>query len=406
MRKYLLGALLLPSVFLLGETPWLTYSPPSQPQTQSHPPPPLMNPEITPPVATIPTNTNDIFIGIDFLWWQASISNFAYAQETRNVATGNPAQPTGATTTPDKIHEFDWNWDPGFRLTFGVNTSFDGWNFSGDWTHFYTTFDATKDLANPVENIIFEDTNPIGTKLFDLPWQPDSFKNATHVRSKGSLQLNQVDLTMGRRFWISQHLSLRPYGGFRGHFSHLDLRSKGKIQSGPNGFAFGLLQTSSHLRQELWGAGLLGGVTGRWHIIQAISLYGTGNLGLLYGRYKDRIKYKAFALNQTQTTLAMDLDYPLHHDQVFTLYSTFDLACGVRFENTWSNAKFHEGLRLLLDIGWEFHYYPSYSRFDKVIGSNGGVIGPRGNISSSTAFAPTDGNLSLMGLIVRGQFEF
>ena len=262
-------------------------------------------------------------------------------------------------------------------------------------------------MTEPVVDPVFINLNTPGTEIFTLSWTQDSsYQSATHVRSKGSLQLNQVDLELGRHFWISRKLSLRPYGGFRGHFSHLDFRSKGRIFSGPAGnIDFGTLETNSHFRQELWGAGLLAGVSSNWHLIKHVSIFGSGAMSLLYGAYKNHVRYKAFALNRTQTAQAMDLDFPFHHEQVFTLYSIFDLAIGFRFENTWSNSYFNEALRLILDIGWEMHYYPTYNRLDRVTSSSG-VIGSSGNTSGTETYLPVDGDLTLMGLVVRGHFEF
>lgn len=388
-----------------------------QPQNHSVPPPepqPLYSTlcpkNITPPTSPLSINDADLIIDAEFLWWQSTVTNLTFATEVEVTPQGNVTNPTNNVELPKELYELNWNWDPGFRLALGVNTDHDGWDVTGDWTYFFNRFSNSESVPSPLDGGLFDvEENSPGTALLfsQMTWTP-GYSIATSIRAKGSLQLNQFDLELGRNFWISPTLILRPYGGLRGHVSHLKVQNKRHAETNstlPN-VQFGLIESRSRYHQKVWGVGLLGGLNTCWKITKYFSMFGEGDFSLLYGPFNNRVRFKTFGLNETLTVQTHNTRFSLEHEETYTLFAIIDLTIGIRFENTWLNAQNKEIFRALLDLGWEHHIYPSYNRFDLLAGQKATILGNSRSVANQNNFRPANGDLTLMGFVARARIEF
>lgn len=351
-------------------------------------------PQITPPNGPLDHHNADIAFDVEFLWWYVTMTNLNYAFESQiidqqDLNAVNPAR----TVVPKKIYEFDWGWDPGVRLGLGVVTNHDGWDVYADWTYTYNSTSDVKSVPPLASSTLNAATIPFGTNVLATSWGLFGVRTPlTRVSGRWSLLFHQIDLELGRKFWISRTLSLRPYGGLRGHWSRTYLRIKGNFEGTDAASPVGFLEETDRYHQRFWGVGLLGGIETAWHITKNWSVFIDGALSLIYGPFNQKTSFKQFATNPAgvQTTL---VSTNMRHDDIYTLQSIYDLAIGLRWETTLYN----EAYRLLFDAGWENHFWPHFNHLDANI---------TGNSPIANAFMSSNGDLTLIGLVLRGRFEF
>ncbi|WP_316358339.1 hypothetical protein [Candidatus Neptunichlamydia sp. REUL1] len=78
----------------------------------------------------------------------------------------------------------------------------------------------------------------------------------------------------------------------------------------------------------------------------------------------------------------------------WTYQQIIDFAIGSRVEQTWINPQFKETFRMMFDIEWEAHLYPSYNHLNQTTSDNS-TFNNASSIDAPAIFRPARGNLSL-----------
>jgi len=371
-------------------------APPPQLQQQPAPPPPhhveKELPPITPPAGPLPGHTVDIVSDAEFLYWYATTTNLAYATKYTVFSQGNATNPSARFVGPEKIYEPQWNWDGGVRLGIGVITNHDGWDVYSNWTWTYNScFESINVQSYPV-NDLTSLQNPIGTEALASPWFSDGTNsNFDSIQTRWSILLNQFDLELGRKFWISPRLVLRPFGGLRGHWSRMFFKVRGNYDSIGLGANARLFQETARRTQKFWAVGLLGGLQSNWYINRNWSVFINWAFSLLYGPFDIKTHLQSFGFNSHNQEIS-NFDQRFNHDDIYALQSVYDLAVGIH----WELPIYDSAYKVSFDAGWESHLYPGYNHLDANVSAS----------SNGATYLPAEGDLTLSGLVLRGQFEF
>lgn len=344
---------------------------------------------ITPTVGFRQAERPAVIIDAEFLWWRGELSNLSYAIKRQTVLIGSELVPTQTAVVPVEKEEFDWEYSPGVRLGLGVITSLDGWDLYANWTYYHTSEHRVKDTAT----IDFTAFNTPGAEMYTSPWliQPNS-NLYSHMSGGWDLDINMIDLELGRNFWISDELSIRPMSGIRGFWAGLDFKVHG---SRPLATGVGASSERSKFDQDSWGVGLLTGFSSSWHFARIFSVYGDLELALTYG--KQNIRRNA-SIDSILATGDPQFQYrAVTRDHRRSLQPFIDLGMGIRFENTFSS------VRAMLDLGWEFH---SLLKFNQLFRGTRGRFNDNDNAITVSDYPSTNGNLSLSGFVLKGRIEF
>ncbi len=366
----------------------------------------------------------------DFLHWYARETDLPYAQTVKAV-TRSVSLPPGSfpgpfpiinhpsvlESAPESTHYVDIKWKPGFRLGLSLNLS-DGWDLSSYWTSYHT---RTKDSTS-VSPFFFSALRPFifQPALFPLnqkgiaPLLADTSAFGfiregllfQSMEAHWKLQLDTFDLELGRRYYLSCGLTMRPYAGVRGALSHSRLTIKGKTNEFEpipyeaftlatilleNGYY--IWKTKDGFFHNNWGIGPLAGFQPAFYVTEDFSIYANADFALLWGRYKNQTK-RHYLSNFAPTTAGSTLppvfpSPPFFPDTVyrkkstktfFRMNSLIDLALGLRWEGSWCCNRY----RLEASAGWEHHIWFNHNYYIN--------------------FTSTD--LGLGGLVVRGLFAF
>ncbi len=398
MRLLFLTLFLLPALAFSGVRELIgTYQGDNVQQGIPPPPPPIpTEDDITPSVGPlIAQDSYDWIIDLEFLYWFASVTNLSYAKKCELKALGDSTNPTDATLVHRKNENFNWGWDPGSRIGAGVVTNHDGWDFYANWTYYYNSVDTRAGVPDyPAGDFTSTQFNPQGTKVVSTPW--DYLPSRDHynfVKAQFKLLFNQIDLTLGRKFWISPKLSLHPFFGLRGYWSrmHFSIKAFRPFISGAFPIFQNQINAHSRFKQTAWTVGPLGGLDTAWHFTKNWSLFAKAAIALTYGRYAidqelDNVQIQFNTGGQTFRNIAYSTTSVLWKLQTFA-----DLGLGIRWETI-----LKEKYRLLFDAGWENHFL---FKFNELI---------RGtcNADEFKDLPSTSGSLTLSGITVGGRLEF
>jgi hypothetical protein len=381
MKKLLLITGLISQTFLFG-----------------HAPAPEKPCQITPPYNPLSSKI-DFTVDVEFLYWYANITDLDYAIKREYITVSDPVIPNTTIVAAIKKERFDNEWGPGVRVGLGVIGAEDGWSLYAHGLYFDESTSESHNLS-PITS--FSNASDPGVQFYTSPWfflapNSGSFNNPfdqvqyTHISANWHIEYYQVDLELGRKFWISQKLILLPFIGLRGFHSDSDFKLHGSRELGEF-----LPEQSERLKaqQKNWGVGLLSGINTNWSITRQWSIYGNAGVALTYGRLEIIEKEHIFrqeVFPPNPPVITQDTEVKLQ-DSYYKLIPFIDLGAGLCFADTFS----HDRYRLSLSAGWETHFLIDYNEFLR--GTNPSA--------SVTDLPSANGNLTLAGFTLRGRLDF
>lgn len=181
----------------------------------------------------------------------------------------------GDNTSSWTAEGFDFNWDVGCRVGAHYGMAHDQWDTSLIWTYFRTS---------RRESIPFAEDTVISPEFFA------AFLSGNRPRSysaKWAILMNMFDWDLGRSYWVSPRLALRPFIGVKG----------GWIRQSIEGWYRNLTiddvatdeMGHERIKNNFWGVGPLGGIDTTWRLGQfthnAVDLFGDFSLANLWGTW-------------------------------------------------------------------------------------------------------------------------
>ncbi len=213
-----------------------------KPKPKPRPCEPCVRQAVRPVVLTSsrPCSDAGIYFFGDALYWHADVGNSDWAFVNTGATPGIPSGPTKETT-------FKWNF--GFRAGIGINFDHDQWDSNIYYTwfrnHHSHNHDNTVSVAFPsFANSL--DTNYAGT--------------FTTGEARARLNFNVVDWELGRWFYVSKSLSLRPHAGLKG--SWIKLRTRESLTAG---LTTGAASYTSTDTTKSWSVGPAAGLNSNWY---------------------------------------------------------------------------------------------------------------------------------------------
>lgn len=301
----------------------------------------------------------NMFLEADYILWTAREDGLAFVRSGINPG-GNAAK--------GSVHHPNWQWSSGFKAGLGVNLPHDGWDVQGRYTFLHTRTAKKKITANP--NV---------SKEYHPTWSPGSTLNLNsglllsleEARSHWKLHFNVVDLELGRNFFVSHFLSLRPSFGLKGTWQDQDYQVRYTSAAGP--------LYRLNMDQDFWGVGLRLGLDSSYHLSKYWSFFGNIYFSALWGQFdvhrKDREK---------QSISAEDFVLLDRTNEFYTLKPVVEACIGFRFDHWFCRNRWH----LRLEAGWEEQLWFSQNQFFHSFEES------------------AHGDLSLQGLTLKARLDF
>ncbi len=275
-------------------------------------------------------NGMDIHLSADFIYWSARLDTLTYAK------TGHGSLTDGRSPTKGKIQSVNWSWDPGFKAGLGWSFCHGCWDMNIQYTWLYTNVGNTKHSDFMVSAF---DILPPSLQLNELSF------NRAHAQFDLHYQVG--DLELGRNYYVSKTLKMRPFIGLKGTWQ----------KQGYNVFydaiSIHLLEETFNFNSEfghsIWGLGMRGGLNTSWQFSKNVSLYGNLAFTGIWLHYdidrKDTFE-TVVTDPQVQTTETTTFNA---QDHLRLVKPVLEFGIGLRLESYFGCGRYH----FLLQGGWE-----------------------------------------------------
>jgi len=309
------------------------------------------------------------YITAEFIWWKTHLGGTEWIFDGF-VDDGNDIVPEGTAPKPGHIRHADFEFQPGFKVGLGWLSPHDGWDVYAHYTWLhqkpetsrYTLKEGTGNLA-----------------IFGTVTPPDGAGANPEVIAAGlrwKQYFNVVDLELGRNFFISRYLTLRPHFGLkwaniREHFS-----TEGAGEVGGTDF----IDYAQTFRQNMWGIGGRAGLDTVWRFTENWGIYGDIAGTALWSDFHVREFNKVQSLtDDVGPVVTLNTE-----EVVLQVIPVFEFALGLQYM-TWvgCNCDYY----IQFSAGWEAQIWCDFNQL--------------------LYLHPTrSGNLSLHGLTAKAEFAF
>ena len=247
--------------------------------------------------------------------------------------------------------DFKWNW--GLKLGIGYNIPHDGWDVGAVWTHFRGRA-SSHDDSDSEDN---ETLLPLWSAFAPATTNPAGGPNtrgmlyANEIDTSWKVTLDLVDIELGREFWTSKYLTLRPFMGVRIGWirQEFDLDHSGGTWGSTPAFNTTALNNYVSISNDFTGAGLRGGLNGTWYFTKGWGLIGNVALSVLYGRFSvDHDEYNRLAESPFSKTHVVDTK-----DSFRACRAIADMLLGIQYSTMFREETFG----FMISLAWEQHVF-------------------------------------------------
>ncbi len=304
---------------------------------------------INPPARPVVRDGTDLWVQAEALFMHATEDGLAYGIKSDTAAFAN-----------GRVKNVGYDWDWGFRAGIGYNIPHDGWDVLLNWTWFQAHETKHKSTTAP-EIVLVTEANPASTVLA-----------APFAKGKAHLHYNLLDLEMGREFFVSKWLTLRPFMGTRAAWLNRNFKTA---------YAGGI-DIDGHSHNRFRGIGLRGGLDTQWGLGSGWSFFGDIALSLIYGTHR---------IHSHQDTDPGDVRIQHIHNSWNIVRPMLDLALGLRWDHLFSC----DAYRIRFQLGWEQHTFFGFEKDLNFV-----------NPLFPGKYTFNQGDLGLSGLSFQVRFDF
>jgi hypothetical protein len=337
---------------------------------------------ITPAVAPRVDNGVGGFITADFIWWKTHIGQMEYALNGI-IDNGLPSNggfvQSGTSTRKGHVKQPEFDFEPGFKVGAGLDFEHDGWDLYANYTWL-----RNKQKHNHLNGESGKGAQ--GLTAFVAPGtilSPGAIVGGFNIITASSIieqHFNSGDLELGRNFFISKYLTLRPHVGLKGAYISDELKlyytpTGGLSGVGGEAVALGFNFGRQHKNQRMWGVGTRAGLNSVWHFGKNWGLYGNIALTAFWSDFH--------VTSRDEVTLpdGSEINTLNTHETFQEVTSVVETGIGLAYMTWFCDDSCAFDLR----AGWEEQIWMDFNRFVDV-----------GDV----------GNLSLHGLTIKAGVAF
>lgn len=246
---------------------------------------------ITPEASPYVAGGINFYLNASYILWQSSQDGLRYAMD------GLPPIATSAMSNNDlmqgSIRHPNFQLSSGFKVGAGYEFDYDGWDIKFLYTWLYSNaYDSFGEAPEGQINLGFYTGNAVVLSSNQSDSSLASAITPISGSSDWKIHFNSVDLELGREYFISPRLMLRPNVGLKGTWQtqHFDISytSIGTTTSvGPYGYVYAnATEVYQPLqKQKYWGVGPRAGLNLSWMANKAFSFLGNCSISSLWGYF-------------------------------------------------------------------------------------------------------------------------
>ncbi len=336
------------------------------------------HPMITPSVMPVIDHGYNVFVTADFIYWTGRTDNLDYAQTGTALVSSralyNGTTNANVTSKEGTQYHPHHKMSPGFKVGVGCDLNHDGWD-----TYFHYTW---------LRNSAFSTESFATTAISLWDYAPISIysKSTTAINAADAtwkLHFNTLDWEIGREFYISPRLLLRPHCGLKGSWqtqhNNVDFTALTDTD------VAGTIATGSYKmtqKQSFWGIGVRSGLDTSWKFTRNWSIFGDISLAALWSQFtthRTDVLTQASSLDSFTNLEAIHVRRLTH-----TITPVIEWDLGLRWDYWFSD----EDYRFRVQTAWEQQVWFDHNQFLQLGATN------------------RTGSLNLQGLTVDFRFDF
>lgn len=341
------------------------------------------------------TCDGDWVVTVAGFYWNAHQDGMEYAVKTGVQTDPDPlVAPERSNIISAQYENPNFKWDFGFKLGLGYNTTCDGWDFGVVWTRYRGNASSHVEAEQSDNNTLL----PIWSDFSTTDVNPAALGNnlplfATDIQTSWKLNLDLIDVELGRDSWFGKRLALRPHIGLRVAY----IRQSYEIQH--KGGTWSILEPTTTLTaaqnnivdidNNYKAVGIRGGLNGVWNFGCGWALYGDTALSILYGRFRiDHDEWNRSASSPFDKTKIMETENSF---RLSTL--AVDLGLGLQWSALFCDCNY----AFTAKFGWENHLFQDQNQMWRVTKiSNFDLVAPTFQEFANN-FSQRRGTLSTQG---------
>lgn len=305
--------------------------------------------EITPNAGPRVAHGADVFITADFIWWKSHEDGLNYSASGLGIG-GIPVAKTFDPTSKGKVAAVGSDWAPGFKVGLGLNLAHDGWDLYTEYTWLHSSDESSQN-----NNIVVSSFTSVGEQGLstDEANRPTLIR-AVESNAKWKHHLNVVNLELGRNFYLSQFLTMRPHIGLKGTWQDTDYLFN---FTAPEDTPFGIhiLDADNvatvgpyrmHGKTDVWGIGVRSGLDLSYFMTKSWSLYGKLAWTSMWANYYELERHDTLQIPDEQKS---KLVANIANDNLYTIKYVAEMELGLRWETWFYDDNYH----FAIQAGWE-----------------------------------------------------
>ncbi|MDN3507282.1 MAG: Lpg1974 family pore-forming outer membrane protein [Simkaniaceae bacterium] len=349
------------------------------------------------------TCNGDLMITVEGFYWNSHQDGMEYAIDNRVT---NPINANNPPTTADiqtlnnlidaeyETPNFKWDW--GFKAGIGYCTTCDGWDIGVLWTWY-------RGKANDHIEAEADDNHTLLPLWSAFAPAQGSVLYATDIETNWKLQLNLIDIELGRNFWTSKYLAIRPFVGIRIAYidQSFEIQHKGGSWSERTSTAAQpAFNNEVDIDNDFKGVGLRAGLNSTWNLGCGWAIYGDLAASIVYGRFSiDHEEENRLATSPHDKTKVTEFDYSFRASRAI-----LDLGLGLQWSTMFCDCQYG----LTVALGWEHHLFFDQNQMWRVvrIGDTDAGFTNGSNNTGENVYHQRRGDLDTQGWTLKVAFGF
>ena len=280
----------------------------------------------------------DINLSAEFLYWSTRLDTLTYAK------TGFRDTVNDVSPNKGEVQMVDWSWDPGFKVGLGWSFDHGCWDMRLVYTWFYTNVGDRKRSNSMVP----------GFAIIEPSIVSSGAARFVDAHAHFDLHYQVSDLELGRNYYVSRTLKLRPFVGMKGTWQKQDYATffnSSSVSGSTSNY-------KARFDHSLWGLGMRAGLKTSWQFSRHFSLYGDFALTGMWLHYDiNRKDTSTDYLNGEQAGAKRTM---LNiQGRLRIVKPVLEWAIGLRAESYFSCQRCH----VLLQAGWESHIWANQTLY-------------------------------------------
>lgn len=280
------------------------------------------------------------FVTAGLLYYSPSVGGTEFAFTDGSSTLNYPIE--------GRTKEMKFGWGAGFTVGLGLNLGFDDWDLKANYSHFSRSDSRSVSPSDCGKTTVI----PLRGGVCVSPTNGGSWL-ATSAKSHYDFDFNAVDLQLGRNYFLSHFLSMRPFFGIKAAFINLEQTTRycgGDSDAGLHAFCgenFQFLGPNNlRVREDnnFKGAGPEAGLQGKWFLAKGFSFFADTVGSLIYG-YLD--------VGYSEKISSSAVDNVCLSGNTHRMVPMAGLTAGVAYDLFFNDDKEHIGFR----FGYDTQYY-------------------------------------------------